>query len=325
MLYRILAILLLSASTVFAQDFTSVFAETKPSPQPFAPKSISPLDYAVRICVRDGTGKPSYGSGVIVPEGVLTCAHVVPRGGLTVTVEYKGEEASATLKAANTDKDVALLVVAWVKQPPQAKVATVAASVRDRVSSAGRDYVGDLDLKDHIVIATYRNGLFDYTNPPKPGRSGSGIFNSANELVGLVRAFSDVTTTLGTTRHGIAADLSAIKSVLDVPQTPQEKRRAKRRATVFTGESVFGDKWCANCLRIKREWGDGNEEIELVYSREVAPGGFQGDDQYPAFRFHDTKNALRYPANEDRSYRMPSSLQDLIGVIDRAGGSYAEE
>ena len=91
---------------------------------------------------------------------------------------------------------------------------------------------------------------------------------------------------------------------------------SKRVATVYTGENKHGDGWCVNCGPLKTRWGDGNESIAIQWSRDVA----SGPQVYPAIRFRDEAGAERFPATSSGQYRLPDSLDELVKVVDRAGG-----
>lgn len=334
-IFWIYASLLILSAPAFAEDvdFRSVFSEAKPAPPPpSAPKTISPIGYAVRIRVQDGD-KKWFGSGVIVSDGVLTCAHVAPRSGLAITVDYRGDESHAQVVKSNLEHDIALLSVAWVKPPASAKLAEIAVRIGDSVTSCGRDKTGELDSQTHKVIGAFRwdkAQSFSYTNPPQQGRSGGGVFNASGEVVGIVHAYSESVDNGIKRREGIAVDLASIKHVLAAdqatPEATKERKRSKRRAYAFTGEAIYGAKWCPNCTALKLKWGNGNSDLEIIWSKEVAPGGFPGDDNYPAIRFKGTDGKWLYPQRGDKAatYRIPSSLDDLAGVIDRSGGSFDE-
>ncbi|CAB4191378.1 Trypsin-like peptidase domain containing protein [uncultured Caudovirales phage] len=324
--------LLLLMTPAFSQevDFRSVFTEQKATPpQPSALKPISPLDYTVRIRVQDGTEKKWYASGTIIADGVLTCAHACPKLGLDITVEYGDEESKATLIAMNPTHDIALLRVDW-KTPPKhiAKLASTPAKAGDTVRSCGRNTRGVLDIQSHRVTGESRwerMGMLEYTNPPEQGRSGGGIYNQAGEIVGIVHAYAEFVDDSGKQdRYGIGINLESIESVIhpkqeQKPEPPRQQRRQRRRATVFTGEAQFGAGWCINCKTLKSRWGDGNDDIEIVWSTEVAPGGFPGDDNYPAIRFRGATGWL-YPASADGSYKMVTDIATLTGIYDRNGG-----
>lgn len=165
----------------------------------------------------------------------------------------------------------------------------------------------------------------EYTNAPEQGRSGGGIYNQAGEIVGVVHAYAEFVDNSGKVeRYGIGINLESIESVIhpkqeQKPEPPRQQRRQRRRATVFTGESQFGTGWCINCKNLKSRWGDGNDDIEIVWNTEVAPGGFPGDDNYPAIRFRGTTGWM-YPANADGSYKMVTDIATLTGIYDRNGG-----
>lgn len=320
MFFRTTVFVLLLASQIFAQDvdFTSVFSEKQASA---APQMAIPSGYGVILTVSDENGKTWHGSGVVIASGVLTCAHVVPHTSLTVDVDLQGDVSKATVSKTDAGNDIALLAVVWTKPPKlHAKIAKTPAKPGEEVTSVGFNSEGVLDSKRHSVSAPIFASAIEYSPPPNKGRSGGGIFNQNGELVGLIGGYFTKYPQIG---YGTGLD--AIRSMATAaeqpPQSPRQQRRAKRRATVFTAESAHKDGWCGNCTALKAKWKDGNDDIEIIYSKDVAPGGFVGDDLYPAVRFLDANKQWRYPANPDYSYRVPSSLEDLCGVIDRAGGS----
>lgn len=323
-------------ATASEPDFRSVFTETpKPLPKPSAPKTISPIDFTVRIRVQDGTAKVWYGSGTIIDGGVLTCAHVVPRDGLDVTVEHGDDEAKGRPLIIAGEYDVALLEVKWSKVMRVAELAAKSAAKGDAVTSCGRGPDGDVTEEDHIVSGSYRwekMRTVEYSPAPYLGRSGGGIYNAESKIVGIVHAYATHNDGTSEQRSGIGIDLASIRSALSSPhikpETPSQpdpipQKRQRRRATVFTGESVYGDGWCINCTRLKEKWGNGNDDVEIIWSKEVAQGGeFPGSDSYPAVRFQDTTGRWRYPveSHKNPSYAVPS-LEYLVKLIDASGGS----
>lgn len=85
------------------------------------------------------------------------------------------------------------------------------------------------------------------------------------------------------------------------------------RATIFTGESEFGSHWCPNCIRLKRRWNQGNDQLAVEWSTAKATG----PQIYPAIRFRDGSHHERFPANADGEYVAITELDELIELIRR--------
>lgn len=168
------------------------------------------VDLSKVVCkVRNVDG---FGCGVSVEQGVLTCWHLVRRGG-KVTVTCDGETVDAGIVRTDENNDVALLSVKWKNKHPAIKVADESPVVGDDMNSAGPCKDGTFTIERHKVdeIVKYtKSTQYLYNNPPQSGRSGSPLLNDENELVSIQTGFSMETIPY----RGRGAELRAIKAIL---------------------------------------------------------------------------------------------------------------
>lgn len=85
-------------------------------------------------------------------------------------------------------------------------------------------------------------------------------------------------------------------------------------ATIYTAEQFNGDGWCHHCNRIKRDWGNGDDRLRLVWSRDRVPEG--GEAIYPAIRFNGIKG-YTMPSDKEGRYKIPASLADLAAMVEK--------
>lgn len=201
-----------------------------------------PLDASCRIKV-DGNNA-CYGSGTVIEQGVLTCAHLFTDGDKTteITAECGGEIATAKIDMIDHAADLAILSVEWKTPKPAARLATKVPSQGDPLTTCGRDVTGRLDCTDHktVNISAYEHSVdILYMPPPFLGRSGGGVFNAADELVGVVHGYEV------STKVGYATSFIEVEKLLKRP-----KARVPR--ILF-----FHAEWCVPCqvaIRDFPEW-----------------------------------------------------------------------
>ena len=88
-------------------------------------------------------------------------------------------------------------------------------------------------------------------------------------------------------------------------------------ATVYTAEQVNGEGWCGRCNILKRDWGNGDDRLRLVWSRDRVPEG--GEAIYPAIRFHGLKG-YSMPSDHAGRYLIPASLGELTAIVEKHSG-----
>lgn len=88
-------------------------------------------------------------------------------------------------------------------------------------------------------------------------------------------------------------------------------------ATIYTAEQFNGDGWCGRCNTLKRDWGNGDERLRLVWSRDRVPEG--GEAIYPAIRFHGTQGYSQ-PADKAGQYYIPRTLGELASIVEKHSG-----
>ena len=93
-------------------------------------------------------------------------------------------------------------------------------------------------------------------------------------------------------------------------------------ATIYTGEDVHGIGWCKNCIKLHEQWGDGNEDLKLIWSTALAP---KGPQIYPAIRWIGRNGKDWYPSDGRENYVRPASLEMLADIIDKSAGGFAPE
>lgn len=142
--------------------------------------------------VQDGRLVVSFGSGVIVsPRVALTAAHVVRCNGDThaaIVVRYPGGEVKARAVLLDLDGDVARLELAGPLRVEPARIGPPP-DIDDRVC-----------LVASVPARGRRCGVVErYAAPPGnvrhdaltlPGNSGSGVYDEAGRLVGIVTHYS---------------------------------------------------------------------------------------------------------------------------------------
>lgn len=253
------------------------------------------------------TKKPNrFGSGVYVRyKGyslLLTAAHVVEGLDEKSTILAGGVEAKRVLLDRASD-----IAVLWTGEHPAVELAEVDPLVGDAVVTGGRNAAGLLAEADDTVIAVLESsgwrdlpGVECKSFPPL-GRSGGGLFRNG-ELVGVLH-FHDPKRA-----SGVYSRSKTVRRILE-----SVNLTGQRRATVYTGESVYGAGWCRNCGPLKNLYGEGNEGIRIEYSGAAIPSG---PESYPAVRFFDANGTSSYPV-KGGVYAAPPSLEELILLIDR--------
>lgn len=106
-----------------------------------------------------------------------------------------------------------------------------------------------------------------------------------------------------------------MKLILPAGTAPQRHRRL---ANVYTGEAKFDKGWCQNCATLKAAWGEGNEDIELVWLTDA----LEEEATYPAIRFQDNNGGWKMPCDRRGNYRIPRSLGELCDIIDAVNGKF---
>ena len=79
-------------------------------------------------------------------------------------------------------------------------------------------------------------------------------------------------------------------------------------ATVYTAEQFNGDGWCSRCNILKRDWGNGDDRLRLVWSRDRVPEG--GKRFTLRFGFTDSRDIPCHPMKRVDT-RSPHHLANL--------------
>ncbi len=147
-----------------------------------------------------GAADPAEGSGIAIgPDRVLTAAHVVASGG-TIELTAGGAAVAATLLAYDPARDLALVrpVDPLDHIPPRPVSGSLA--VDDTGTIVGASRSGDLPATVELVTIIEMDDVRSTTRSQRrgyrvdaatgPGDSGSGLYDEAGRLVGLVFAVS---------------------------------------------------------------------------------------------------------------------------------------
>ena len=167
-------LLLSSAIPAFALTPSEVFEKVK--------------DSVLVVKALDAHGSPkSQGSGVMLPNGkVATNCHVV-RNGERFQVGRGKEFVSATLHAADSDKDLCLLEVNGLSARPAILGQAVTLKIGQAVYAVGSPKGLELSLSDGIVSQLRGTAppIIQTTTAISPGSSGGGLFDAEGRLVGI--------------------------------------------------------------------------------------------------------------------------------------------
>ncbi|MBB32733.1 MAG: hypothetical protein CL455_03655 [Acidimicrobiaceae bacterium] len=140
-------------------------------------------------------GKNSFGTGVLVQEGVLTNAHVVAGSESLSIIDSNGSEFSSFVIAIDFKTDLALLDSSKITQKPlQTSKPRVGIDVALMVGSENEIQVIPSQIKRLINISMadiYGEGEFvrsgmELAASVAPGDSGGPIVNTDGEVIGLV-------------------------------------------------------------------------------------------------------------------------------------------
>lgn len=309
-MYAILLALLLQEA-----DFRQAFLEPVAAASSDERRSL--LDYSVVVTIQDKTRKVrGWGSGVLTKNGVLTCEHLFT--GITpdakIICTYKDQDVLVSIEKSDGLKDLALLrLPEGIANWPCAQVSEKPAFTGESLRSCGRGVSGLLTVESHKVIRLYDGDHrrdVEYTNAPVSGRSGSGLFNAAGDVVGIVRAEMYVAADAKAEHFGsaVATDSEELRKFLEekspTPSPPKSPIGDSREIVVSTAE------WCGFCHEMQNE-------IEALYKSG------KGDPAY-RFRFVDvTKNHPVIYDHEKKTYRQ--AALPLSQWTSMAGASLCHE
>ena len=144
----------------------------------------------VRINVANSDGDiTSTGSGVVIGSGmVVTNCHVALRGE-SLEVKLGGGSYSASVDAADEERDLCRLRVSGLSAPSVSIGSIETVRVGQRVYAIGAPQGLDLTISDGIVsgLREMQGGRVIQTSAPvSPGSSGGGLFDTSGKLIGIV-------------------------------------------------------------------------------------------------------------------------------------------
>lgn len=191
--------------------------------------SVVSIDTTVRTrqgpFVSEGQGA---GSGIILDDQghVLTNAHVVDGAtSITVTLNGETEARTATLVAADTAADVAVLLVDDPTGLVPARLATATPTVGEPVLAIGNALAleGSLTVTEGIVSAVDRSisagtdesltDLIQTDAAISSGNSGGPLVNSAGEVIGMNTAVASSSSSVQASNIGFAISIDHARSV----------------------------------------------------------------------------------------------------------------
>jgi len=127
------------------------------------------------------------GSGVMLPSGDIITNYHVAKAGVRYTVGRGTKSTTATLKAADPDKDLCLLTASGLAAKPARLGQAARLKVGEPVYAVGAPQGLELSLSEGIV-SQLRGGappIIQTTVAISGGSSGGGLFNAKGELVGI--------------------------------------------------------------------------------------------------------------------------------------------
>lgn len=200
-------------------------ADATPTPTaPVGTVNATPIEAAV-VVEAQGCPERSLGSGVVLPEGVVTNAHVVAGSDRVVVRNADGQEMTLDVVAFDPVVDLALLV-ATDGEPVAAPASLVASDAVRAPGSAITIWVGGSGSVEPVSATLLRTvqlrvgDIYGEGSFPRAGLelsamigegdSGAAVVDGAGNVIGLVFSRSSTTADLA---YGVAA--AAIVDFLD--------------------------------------------------------------------------------------------------------------
>lgn len=122
---------------------------------------------------------------MVVDENcIVTANHVVSEGAGTA-IDASSKHYAVEVRAANPDRDVAVVCSKTRIDAPPAKIAAREPQVYDGLCTMGFPLGTDYYLTCGLFEGSDR-----YSAPTAPGNSGGGVWNDAGEIVGLADAIA---------------------------------------------------------------------------------------------------------------------------------------
>ena len=190
-------------STADQIDDADVRAQSPETSLTSMERSSTPHQATVRVRLMDGKMR-DVGTGTVIhsvpgQSTILTCAHIFKDADANAAIEvdvFQGDKVlkyPATVIGGDHNADIAIIQIKNTSALPAAKVAFENSAVRPKESlfSIGCSN-GDppTRLKMNVIEVNRFEGPATIlcTNAPTQGRSGGGLFNSKNQLVGVCSA-----------------------------------------------------------------------------------------------------------------------------------------
>ncbi len=261
--------LLPSTARADEPDFTRAFAETSVATE--VPPNTEDRSAGQRPLLRFAC-KVGRGSGVNLPQGVLTCWHCVSDSmakGMSIEVDCDGEKGIAALAVRDVENDLALLTVTWKQKHGTPEIAAEEARETEFLWSAGRTRDGTIGLDRYRVLAAawpHTGGTFYTDNAFIGGQSGSGLFNAQGALVGIAKA----TELTNEPYRGMSTGVGAIRKLL--ASVPAGGTPANLQATIYVKPHCKpGDPVCTRCVQQTDLVGTGDRRLAITVSSDPIP------------------------------------------------------
>lgn len=172
-----------------------------------------------------GTGRDSYGTGIIVaPEGlVLTALHVVEGATAIAVIHDSGEEYTGRIRAWDRATDLALLEIVTKDRvfDPAPLAPDHAVDVGETVVAISNPFGLGTSVTRGVLSATGRRNVVEGQSAPllqtdaaiNPGSSGGALVNLRGEVVGLITAI--ITRSGGHQGVGLAVPAHELRRAIE--------------------------------------------------------------------------------------------------------------
>lgn len=143
----------------------------------------------VVVFAYDLQGRPSVGTGVVLPEaGIVTNCHVIHEAA-RIVVRFQEREFQAYRRLFDSERDVCTIMVSDLDAPAVQVGTSLDLRIGERVYAIGTPRGLELTLSEGIVSGfrmDKRGRYIQTTTPVSPGSSGGGLFDEQGQLVGLM-------------------------------------------------------------------------------------------------------------------------------------------
>jgi len=180
--------------------------------------------------------KIAAGSGFIIDSTgiVITNRHVVRKGWHCIVRLLDGRAYTTTSIVVSQKEDIAVIKLAKVEKAlPTVSFSKQEAKMGDIIFTIGRSPSFDLSFKTGVVSSVRRSlgrgkVNMQMTIPVNPGESGSAVFNTKGEIIGVVRAY--IPSLRGISLAVLGTSAEKVIKQLRVRIEKEEEKAAKEKA-----------------------------------------------------------------------------------------------